>query len=80
MTIFSNVEEKTAEEVKLNGKMNFYPADALLWAGGKVISAESWSSHVVEDRELITAQNPNSVREFSEKLIAAARRFSVDSN
>ncbi|MBY0516448.1 MAG: type 1 glutamine amidotransferase domain-containing protein [Bacteriovoracaceae bacterium] len=73
MTIFSSIEEKMAEKGKLNGMMLYYPSDALILAGGKNISAESWSSHVVVDRELITGQNPNSVNEFSEKLIAAIK-------
>ncbi len=77
MTIFSNIEEKIAEDGKLKGKMLYYPADALLLAGGKSISAESWSSHVIEDRELITAQNPNSVNEFSEKLLATVKKKSL---
>lgn len=69
MTIFSNAEEKVAEENKLKGKVMFYPEDALRSAGGKVKVAKEWSSHVVVDRELITAQNPNSVDAFTEKIL-----------
>jgi putative intracellular protease/amidase len=70
MTIFSNEEEVVAESGKLKGQMFFYPQDALSTAGGKYKGVKAWSSNVVVDRELITAQNPNSVDEFSQKLVA----------
>jgi putative intracellular protease/amidase len=69
MTIFSNVEEKIAEQSQLGGKMLFYPEDALMAAGGNVKVADAWKSHVVVDRELITAQNPFSDDAFVEVLL-----------
>jgi putative intracellular protease/amidase len=69
MTVFSNPEEKIAEQSQLGGKMFFYPQDALTTAGGNVVVAKQWLSHVVVDRELITAQNPFSDDAFVDALL-----------
>jgi putative intracellular protease/amidase len=51
MTIFSNDEERYAEEVLLEGaKVPFYPATALEVAGAKVETREFFKPHVVQDR------------------------------
>lgn len=67
MTVFSDAEEKTNEPTALGGYMKFYPEDALRAAGGKLQIAPAKKSKVVQDRELITGQNP-----FSDKELAAA--------
>lgn len=71
MTIFSTAEEKVSESKQLGGKMLFYPEEAMKTAGGTVIVAKPWSSQVVQDRELITGQNPFSDDALSEKLLSA---------
>lgn len=74
MTIFSTPEEQQEEpgqDNALGGFVKFYPDDALRLAGGKVSAAGKWQSHVVRDRELITAQNPMSDVEFTKALVEA---------
>jgi len=72
MTIFSNSEEKWVEDSILHGKMYFHVVDALQTAGGLVsTSAVDFEPHVIEDRELITGQNPRSDRLVGAKLVAA---------
>jgi putative intracellular protease/amidase len=66
MTVFSDAEEKPNEPGKLGGFMKFYPEDALKAAGGELTVAAPRQSNVVQDRELITGQNP-----FSDKKLAA---------
>lgn len=67
MTVFSDAEEKPNEPTALGGYMKFYPEDALRAAGAKLQIAPAKKSKVVQDRELITGQNP-----FSDKELAAA--------
>lgn len=76
MTVFSNTEEKVVEDNIIHAKLYFNMVDALTAAGGKVItSAVDFEPHVVEDRELITGQNPRSDRLLAEKFVAALDRF-----
>ena len=73
MTVFSDAEERIAEQKKLGGSLAFYPEDALRDAGGLMDSGLAGVPHVVEDRELLTGQNPASdeefARSFASKLI-----------
>lgn len=74
MTSFSTAEEKQEEpgqDNALGGFVQFYPDLALQSAGGRVAVAGKWQSHVVRDRELITAQNPMSDIEFTRVLLEA---------
>jgi len=75
MTVFSNSEEKVVEDYILHAKLYFNVVDALQTAGGKVITtATDFEPHVVEDRELITGQNPRSDRALAGKFVAALER------
>lgn len=74
MTVFSTAEERVAEQYQLNGKVLFYPADALAEAGAIVEAGKMWHSHVVQDRELITGRQPFSDEEFSSVFIAALNK------
>jgi putative intracellular protease/amidase len=77
MTVFSNEEEKWAEEHILKGEqVLFYPADALTAAGGEVQSQGAFESHVVQDRELVTGQNPFSDRAFADLFVEALNQAS----
>jgi putative intracellular protease/amidase len=72
MTVFSNEEEKWAEQNILKGEqVLFYPADALTAAGGAVQSQGVFECNVVQDRELITGQNPFSDSVFAELFVEA---------
>jgi len=74
MTVFSSSEEQVAEEQILRGKLYFNMPDALRTAGAEVsVSAVDFEPYVVEDRELITGQNPRSDHPIAAKLIAALR-------
>jgi putative intracellular protease/amidase len=68
MTVFSNSEEKVVEDHILKAKLYFNMVDALQAAGGAVMTTPAdFEPNVVEDRELITGQNPR-----SDHLVAAA--------
>ncbi len=72
MTVFSTAEEKQEEAAgHLDGHLTFYVQEALTKAGGKLTVGEPWKSHVVQDRELITGQNPQSHHALAELLVKA---------
>src|SRR5262245_20288451 len=72
MTVFSKTEDQVVEDKILHGKMYFYMVDALTAAGGKVTTnPTNFQPNVVEDRELITGQNPRSDHPIAAKLIEA---------
>jgi putative intracellular protease/amidase len=77
MTIFSNDEEHYAEEHYMGGgKIPFYVNDALKIAGGEVSISDKgiFKPFLIEDRELITGQNPTSDRVMAERLVRALDR------
>jgi putative intracellular protease/amidase len=49
----------------------FYPDFALRTAGGNVGVVEPWKSYVLQDRELISGQNPFSDQELLNLLLPA---------
>jgi putative intracellular protease/amidase len=77
LTVFSSGEEK-ALEGQLGGPVLFYPADALAQAGAHVDRLGAWQSNVIEDRELLSGQQPFSSEAlgdaFVTKLKAAQMR------
>lgn len=76
MTVFSNDEEQYAEEnIMGGGKVPFYVADALKTAGGIVDVKGVFEANVVEDRELITGQNPPSDHGIAELFVKALDRY-----
>jgi putative intracellular protease/amidase len=77
MTIFSNDEEHYVEEHLMGGgKIPFYVNDALKIAGGDVSISDKgiFKSFVIEDRELITGQNPPSDHEIAGRFMQALAR------
>jgi putative intracellular protease/amidase len=70
MTVFSNAEEEASKGQLKGGEMKFYPQTALEQAGAKFQAKDLWQANVVEDRELITGQNPASAIGVGEKLLA----------
>jgi putative intracellular protease/amidase len=78
MTVFSATEEKVIEDTILHAKLYFNMPDALRTAGADVsITPVDFEPYVVEDRELITGQNPRSDHPIAAKLIAALARVTV---
>jgi putative intracellular protease/amidase len=71
MTIFSTAEEQQREPMEIGGKVLFYPDFALSTAGGDVSVLAPWKSYVLEDRELITGQNPFSDEALVKLLLPA---------
>ena len=75
MTVFSRSEEEFAEENVFHKKLIFNMPDALEAAGGHVVNTDrNFTSFVVVDRELITAQNPMSDHELAAKFIEVLER------
>lgn len=74
MTIFSNDEERSVEQGMLHAEVPFYVVDALEIAGGLVETNGVFQPKVVEDRELITGQNPPSDHMIAARLVAALDR------
>lgn len=77
MTVFSNDEEHWAEEHLMGGgKAPFYVNDALKIAGGDVSISDKgiFTPLVIEDRELITGQNPPSDHAMAEYFVRALDR------
>jgi putative intracellular protease/amidase len=79
MTIFSTAEEQQREPIEIGGKVFFYPDFALRTAGGDVSVVEPWKSYVLQDRELISGQNPFSDEALLKLLLPAldAKKKSV---
>jgi putative intracellular protease/amidase len=71
MTIFSTAEEQQREPLEIHGKVLFYPDVALQTAGGNVSVVAPWKSYVLQDRELISGQNPFSDEALLELLLPA---------
>jgi putative intracellular protease/amidase len=77
MTVFSNDEEHWAEDNLMGGgKAPFYVNDALKIAGGDVSISDKgiFRPLVIEDRELITGQNPPSDHEMARCFVKALDR------
>lgn len=78
MTVFSNDEEHWAEEHLMDGgKAPFYVNDALKLAGGDVSISDKgiFQPFIIEDRELITGQNPPTDHAMAERLVNALDRY-----
>jgi len=66
------------EDKILHAKLYFNMPEALRAAGGDVSAgAVDFEPYVVEDREVITGQNPRSDKSIAAKLIEALRRVPV---
>ena len=70
MTSFSNDEEKIVEK-EMAGEIPFYVADALTLAGGFVENGSVFKPFIVQDRELITGQNPASDLDLAKAVVKA---------
>ena len=70
VAVFSKAEEKMIEGPQLGGPAPYYNDEALTAAGLKVENNTPWQPKVVQDRELITGQQPFSDHAFADALIA----------
>jgi putative intracellular protease/amidase len=78
MTVFSATEEKVIEDNILHAKLYFNMPDALRTAGADVSTTPvDFEPFVVEDRELITGQNPRSDKSIAARLLQALARATV---
>jgi putative intracellular protease/amidase len=69
MTAFSHAEELVTDMV---GRLPFVLQFELERLGARYEKAEDiWGSHVVEDRNIITGQNPHSSAAIAEALVRA---------
>jgi putative intracellular protease/amidase len=76
MTVFSNEEEQYVEEnIMGGGKVPFYVASALQIAGGKIETKGLFEANVVQDRELITGQNPPSDHRIADLFVKLLDRY-----
>jgi len=66
MAAFSNSEEKT---LKLDNIVPFSLEDKIIDRGAEYSRGEDWSEYVVEDRRLITGQNPASAKKIATIII-----------
>src|SRR6201994_3523955 len=78
MTIFSTAEEQQREPLEIHGKVRFYPDFALQTAGGNVTVQAPWSSYALQDRELISGQNPFSDQALLKLLLQALKANKTD--
>jgi putative intracellular protease/amidase len=71
ITIFSSAEEKLVEGAsgQLGGWVRYYAADALAQAGARVDHVGLWGVNVVEDREIVSGQQPFSSEAFGDALV-----------
>lgn len=75
MTVFSKTEEKVIEDQILHAKIYFDMPFALNLAGAHVSTTpEDFAPFLIEDRELITGQNPRSDHPIGAALVAALDR------
>lgn len=75
MTVFSDHEEKIVEDQILHVKFHFDMVEALRAAGGDVTTnPTNFAPYVIEDRELITGQNPRSDHSLAVVFVEALNR------
>lgn len=73
MTAFTNEEEEQAKGFLNGGQMKLFPQDGLVAAGANFVEAKPWSANVVEDRELISGQNPQSAKAVAQAMLKKMR-------
>lgn len=78
MTMFSDTEEKYVEKNVLQGEAPFYGASALATAGGKVMTKDVFTTNAMQDRELITGQNPQSDHAIADLFVAALDLYAAE--
>ncbi|WP_188080116.1 type 1 glutamine amidotransferase domain-containing protein [Neorhizobium sp. P12A] len=71
LTVFSSGEEHAIEGKgnQLGGQVQFYAADALSQAGAHVDRVGLWGVNVIEDREVVSGQQPFSSEAFGDAFV-----------
>lgn len=69
MTAFTNEEEEQSKAFLGGGHMKLFPQDGLVAAGAAFVEGKPWSETVVEDRELISGQNPQSAKAVANAML-----------
>jgi len=69
MTAFTNEEEEQSKAFLGGGHMKLFPQDGLVAAGAAYVEGKPWSENVVEDRELISGQNPQSAKAVANAML-----------
>ncbi|CDG84848.1 type 1 glutamine amidotransferase domain-containing protein [Janthinobacterium agaricidamnosum] len=79
LTVFSSAEEKFIEGPKgqLGGFVQFHAADALAEAGAHVERVAAFHPNVVEDREVVSGEQPMSSDVFGDAFVAKLNRYKV---
>jgi putative intracellular protease/amidase len=72
LTVFSSAEEMTLE-ARIGGRVMFHAADALAEAGAHVDRVAAFHPNVIQDRELISGQQPFSSEGLGDAFIAKLR-------
>lgn len=85
MTVFKTIVDRMLEEIPLarrfHGHLKEYPAELLRQAGARIEQTTlPMGSKVVEDRELITGQDPYSAHALGKAFVAKARRATRESS
>ena len=80
MTIFSTAEEQQREPIEIGGKVFFLSGFRSAYsAGGDVSVVDPWNSHVLQDRELISGQDPFSDEALHETSSTGTQREEKES-
>jgi len=76
LTVFSTGEEHAIEGngQQLGGDVKFYAADALSLAGAHVDRIGMWQPNVIEDRELVSGEQPFSSDAFGDAFVAKLKQ------
>ncbi|RAR98755.1 hypothetical protein [Ensifer adhaerens] len=75
LTVFSSSEELLAKP-QFNGEAKYYVSDALSQAGAHVDRLGQGAVNVIEDRELVTGQQPFSAEAFTKAFLAKLKEAS----
>lgn len=70
VTAFTDAEEEQAKGFLGGGHMKLFPQDGLTAAGANFSEAKPWSENVIEDREVISGQNPQSAKAVAVAMLA----------
>jgi putative intracellular protease/amidase len=73
VTAFTDEEEEQSKGFLNGGHMKLFPQDGLVAAGADFVEAKPWSENVVEDREVISGQNPQSAKAVALAMLTKLR-------
>jgi len=76
VAVFSKAEEQQIEQGQLGGRAPYYTDEALAAAGAQLQNAAPWKPNAVEDRELLTGQQPFSDVAFAQAFVGKLDKVS----